>query len=391
IRKIVFNITSMKKIITLSLILFLGLPSIFSQGSNVKHERILMGNAKHILSGLDLSPDGQHIAISSVQSFPFYIYDLANREPLKEYNVGEWYAGSSVKYSPDGKYILIQQLYYTDFAPNKDREVTFQVIDATSGEIVKRFDDFHAVTFTPDSIYALSLTGTEVAFWNLVSGKKEKSFKVTMASNGVAISPDGKHIAVSHHLLEIDLAKHPRYKKDKKARKHVMKYKHQITVYNAETFDQEYTVDEFYDIVYRLEYSQDGKTLFCLQIPHMKAQASVSARQTYIATINGVTGEPSRRGFTSQAIYEPDFKLSRNGKLFGVVSKGSRFVELHIYDFETGKILERYEQSIRFFEKSDGEFIAADDRSSFVFLPDNKTVVMTMGNHLIFWELKLDK
>lgn len=360
-----------------------------SQGPTHDFERVRMGNAKQILVGLDISPDGKNLAVSSIQSFPFYIFDWEGRVVKQEFSVGNWYAGSQVRYSADGRYIILQQLFYIDWAQNKDKEVNYEIIEASTGKLVKRFDSYHALALTPDSKYALTLTGDEVAYWDLNTGNKEKSFKVNSASNGIDISPDGKKIAVSHHASEIDLENNPRFKKDKKALKNVVKYKQQISVYNAETFAKEYTVDDFYDIIYRLEYSPDGKTLFCVQIPHSKSDASGNKRQTYISTIDGETGIPSRKGFTSQSVYEPDFKLSHNGKLFGLVSLGAKFPEIHIYDFETGKMLHRFELSVRLFEKKDGEWVAnTDGRTSFVFLPDDKTVAFTMGNHLIYWKLE---
>jgi len=361
-----------------------------TQENSVDYRRVRIGgNHKHLVCGLDITPDGKYLAVSCVQDFPLAIFDWEKEQLVGEYNVGNWYAGSSVKFSRDGKYVLLNQLYYIDFAINKDREVNFEVIESATGKVIKRFDAYHAVSFTPDSKFAVSLTGEEVAFWDLSSGKKKKSFHVQKASNGLAISPDGRTIAISHKFSEKELKNQPRYKKDKKALKHAMKYKQKISVYDASTFEYKYTVAEYYDIVYKLEYSSDGNTLFCLQIPHLKAQTLAASRQTYIATINGKTGEPSRKGFTSQADYEPDFKLSHDGKLFGVVSKGARFLELHIYDFETGRMVRRFEQSYRLFEKNDGGMIVADSRTSFVFLPGDKTIVMTMGNHLIYWNLNL--
>lgn len=360
----------------------------FGQGASHDFERVRIGNVKHILVGLDISPNGNDLAISSIQSFPFYLFDWQGRTIKQEFSVGNWYAGSNIRYSPDGKYIILQKLLYIDWAQNKDKEVTFEIVNASTGELVKRFESYHALTISPDSKFAISLSAEEVAFWDLNTGKKEKSFKVNSATNGIDISPDGKRIAVSHRALEIDLENNPRFKKDKKTLKNVVKYKQQVTVYNAETFEKEYTVNEFYDIIYRLKYSPDGKTLFCVQIPHSKSDAKGNARQTFISTIEGETGAPLRKGFTSQANYEPDFKLSHSGKLFGLVSLGHKFPEIHIYDFETGRMLHRFELSVRLFEKKDGEWVAnTDGRTSFVFLPDDKTVVFTMGNHLIYWNI----
>ncbi len=338
--------------------------------------------------GIDLSPDGNYVAISGNKEFPLYIYDWVNREIVKTYNVGDWWAGAAVKYSTNGKYILIQQLKLVDLAPNKDKEVAFDVIDAESGKSVRRLNPYHAVCISPDEKYAIALTSEEVSFWNLESGNKEKSFNIERASNGLAISPDGSMIAVSHHVTEEALNNYPRYQSDKKARKAAAKYKKEISVYNTKTFSKMFTVNELYDIIYKLDYSEDGKILFCLQIPHSKVQAIQGLRQTYISAINGQNGEASRKGFTSDAVYEPDFKLSHDGKLFGVVSKGNQFLELHIYDAETAKMKYRFKQSYRLMEKSEGDYIIGDSRTTFVFLPDNKRILMTMGNRLILWNME---
>jgi len=102
-------------------------------------------------------------------------------------------------------------------------------------------------------------------------------------------------------------------------------------------------------------------------------------------------GTPLRTGFTSSAPYEPDYKLSNNEKLFGIISQGTRFVELHIYDIRSGKMLQRFEQSYRLFEKKDGDLIVADSRASFVFLPGDEQVLMTMGNRLLIWNLNINQ
>lgn len=363
---------------------------VFSQGANYDYERVKIGDIKHIIVGLDMSPDQKYLAISGNQSFPFYIFDWSKREIKSQFDVGNWYAGSQVEYSPGGKYILLQQTFYMDLAPNKDREVKFEVVEAATGRVVKSIDKAHAAAITPDDRYLLTLSAEEVSFWNLESGNKDKSMKVNKASNGIAVSPDGKHIAVSHRPDADELKNNPAYKKNKKALKNTIKYKQEVSIFNAETFAREFNVNEFYDVVYRLEYSKDGKYIFCVNIPNEKVQTGME-RQTYINTIDAETGQAMRRGFTSKAYFEPDFKLSHDGKLMGVISQNRKFLELHIYNFETGSLLKRFELSFRLFEKTEAGIILGDNRTSFVFLPDDKSVFLTMGNHLVLWEMKLDE
>ncbi len=374
----------MKRILCLPVVFFT-LINLYPQGTDITYDRIKIADAKHMVCGIDLSPDQSTLAISSIQSYPFYLFDWHTNKIIKEFNVGNWYAGSRVNYSAGGNYILLNQLYYIDFAPNKDREVNFEIIDAHSGKMIKRFEALHSVKLNPDEKYALTLTGDEVGFFNLTTGRYDKSFTVPEAANSVAISPDGKLIAVSHKLYEKDADTYPTLKRDKKVRKDGLKYKQEISVFNAGTFKKLYTIHELYEIVYRLTFSDDGKYLFVMNIPHGK-QMNAGGRQTFVNVIDMETATPIRRGYISRSDYEPDFKLSHDGKLLGIVSKNNRFLELHIYDFPSGKMLYRFQQGYRLFEKNEGGMIAADSRSSFVFLSDNKSVLMTMGNHLVRWD-----
>lgn len=365
--------------------------AMLAQGSDMEFDRVRIGDARHIICGLELAPDQSYLALSSTQSFPFYKWDYNTRTVKAEFDVGNWYAGSAVQHAANGKYILLQQLFYLDYRPNNDREVDFEVVDAADGRVVKSFEKYHAVALTPDSRFAVTLTADEVAFWDLATGGKGRTIRVNEASNGLAVSPDGKHIAVSHLPSETDLKKDPYYKKNKKALKNALKYKQQVSVYDAESLKLLYTVNSLYDIIFRLVYSADGQTLFCLNMPNTKVKTAVGAYQTYISCIDGRSGEALRKGFVSQYNFEPDFKLSPDGRLFGVVSRSTKFPELHIYDFASGDLLERFELSYRLWEKTEGGFIPGDGRMSFAFLPDNQTVVMTNGDHLIYWKLQTIK
>jgi WD40 repeat protein len=381
----------MKKFLLLLFVLVAFQANVKSQGSDVDFRRIKIDSAMHIVSGLALSPDRKTLAIPCTKGFPLYLYDWKNENVLKEFNVGNWHAGSSVYYSAKGNYIVLNQLKYSDFSLNKDKEVSFEIVDVQTGKRVKSFEAVHSVAITPDEKYALALTGGEISFWNLENGKKEKSFKVADATNSVAISPDGKLIAVSHKLYENDAKQIPTLKRDKKTLKNALKYKQQISVFDASSFKKLYTVNELYDIIYKLTFNKDGSLLMCLNIPHTKVQSSPAGRQTYVNLIDMKTHQPERRGFVSTATYEPDFKLSSDEKLFGIISRSNNFIEVHIYDFETKKVLYRFQQSYRMFEMIDGDMIIGDSRSAFVFLPGNESVLMTMGNHLIKWNFKPKK
>ena len=362
---------------------------ILAQGPNFDFEKVKIGEAKNMLAWIALAPDGNSIAVSSTQSFPLYIFNWETKQVENQFDVGNWYAGSRAIYSQNGRYVLLQQLFYLDYAPNKDKEVNFEVFDAHTGQSMLNFGDYQDARITPDEKYLVTLNGgVRVAIHDIATRKEVRSFSVPQATNSLAISTDGKFIAVSHKTYAEDLLNNPIYVNNKKNRPIYENYKQQVSVYDFETEKKLYTIDAFYDLIYRMEYTSDGNYLLVYSIPHTKLQGP-NGRKSYVEVVNARTGEPLRQSFGSLSNYEPDFKLSHSNKYFGITSLGIKFPELHIYDFETNEMVKRFELSYRLFEKTDeGEF-PGDGRVSFIFLPGDEEIVMTFGSRLIHWKLDL--
>ena len=357
-----------------------------SQSSNADFERVKIFGPEHIFSNITMSPDGNTIAVSSKKSEPVTLIDWKNRQEIRKIDAGKWYAGSRINYSATGTYLLLQELNFYDLVENKNRKLHFEIVEAASGRIIKDFQDVQDVIVTADEQQAVSLQGEEITFWNLATGSKLKSFRVSGASDAIALSPDGSTIAVSHIVTKADLKGDRRFKK-KKAAKPVLRYKQLVSFYNTTTFEKLKTVNEFYDIVYRLRFSNDGNNLFVFQIPHIKVQTSKQTL-TYVSRVDGKSFEALRGGLTSQSIGQPDIRLSNNEQFFAINSKGNRFQEIHLYDFASGTLLQRFELGQRLFEKgSEGEKLIKDSRPSFLFLPDDTSILITMGNQMIIWNL----
>ncbi|NTW25351.1 MAG: hypothetical protein HGA37_11655 [Lentimicrobium sp.] len=363
-----------------------GLMNAKAQKINAEYERFNATGDKYIQSGMAMSPDRKFIAVAATQSYPLYIIDYVNRKVINKFDVGNWYAGSRVSWSAGGKYVLLQQLYYHDFSKNKDREVTFEIVDATTGRSVLRLDKYHDVKISPDEQSAIALTGNTIEFRNLSNGKVERSFSVGDATNSLSISPDGKTIAVSEKPGDKFLSSDPQFKKNKKGLKFVKAYKQVVSFYSTADFKLINTVNEYYDNIYRLDWSDDGRYLFCLSIPHTKATTATSGRQNFINVIDAVNFQSTRTVFPSNSIYEPDFTLSNNGKFMGVVSWG-KFPELRIHDFETGQALQRFEMSTRVMEGIDKLDFPSDGRVFISFMPDDQSLLATFGNHMMIWNI----
>jgi len=363
---------------------------VHAQSVNMEFERVVLESDSYLLSGIDLSHDGKTLAVSSTQGHPFYLVDPIEKTVIQKFDVGNWYAGSEVQYSAKDSYILLRQLFYLDWNPNKDREVEFEIIDAQTGDLIRHFNEYHQVIITDDEKFAVTVSDEEVVFWTLPDGKRHKAFKVKEATNAVAVSPDGKFIAVSHRPDAEKLKKNPRYKKNKQSLKTDIKFKEEVSVFDTEKFNLVYTVDDLYHVVYRLNFDSDGKCIYIQHIPHTKAQSAISFREAYISMADAVSGTAMRKGFMARTNAEPLYKLSPNGKYFGVVSYSNRFPEVQIYDYEHMRMLDRFEQAYRLWEKNaGGSIMPPDGRTAFDFLHDNETVVMIMGNHLVYWKPQL--
>ncbi len=374
----------------LLLVILFSIPfGIKAQGTNYEYDKFQIGDAKNLLVWLTLHPDNKTLAVTSHQSFPLYMYNLETSQVENQFDVGNWYAGSRAKFSKNGKYLMLQQLFYMDYAPNKDREVNFEVMDAATGKSMLNFGDYHDAKITPDEKYLVTLSGGDkVAIHEIETRKELRSFTVPAATNSVAVSADGKLIAVSHKTIKSDLVKNPAYKNNKKNQPILEKYKQQVTVFDYNTFEKLYTIDAFYDLIYLMDYSYDGEYLFIYSIPHTKLQGP-NGKKSYVEVVNAKTGEPLRQSFSSLAIYEPDFKMSHNNKYFGIISLSKMYAELHIYDFKTNELLKRFELSYRLFQKAaEGEF-PGDGRASFVFLPGDEEVLIVFGNRVIKWKMDL--
>ena len=379
-RKFRLKLSSFGTFILLSL-------SLWSQTSNSDFERIKLATDENEYSGIALSPDNNTIAISTKKSSAVKIMDWKSRKFIQEFNSGSWNLGSKISYSDSGKYLIQQEISYMDFSQNRDRSIDFEIIDTATGKQVKRFEKVQDAVISSDEKYAVCMSNNEATFWNLTDGSKEKSIGIPNAAKAVALSPDGKTLAVSVMINPEDLK--IRFKKDKKGLKNAAKYKQMISLYDVQTSAKIKTVDELYDIIYNLSFSPDGSLLFVFQTPEIRIQIN-NNKQTFINLIDVAKQEPLRKGFTSMSVNQPELKMSNDHNWFAISSKGTRFQEIHLYDSETGTLQKRFELGNRLFEKVDGIKLTSDSRPSFTFLPGDQSILIAMGNQLVVWNLELN-
>ena len=352
--------------------------------------RVLKVGGQETLSGyltcwLDLAPDNTTVGLSSTQGFPYRSFPIDGEASVQEMDIGNWYAGSRARFSQSGRFLLLQQLFYIDYAPNKDRPIKYEVVDRTSGKAVATFDDLYAAALTPDETTVVTLGKDGLHLYDLASGKRADG-GLERTGNAVAVSGDGRFIAVAHRPTKEELEALSSLRNDKDALKNALKVGQLITIHDRSTLKPVATLDELFDKVFRLEYSPDGKDLWIHAKPHTRKGGNPNADQSYVSVADAQTHTMRRTSFPSLALFEPDFRISPDGTLFAIGSQQGRFMEVHLYDRATGAMKDRFVLSYRLFEKmaTKGEF-PSDGRLSFVFLPDGRRMLMTFGNRSIEW------
>lgn len=358
--------------------------SVRSQTSNSDFERIKWVSGEAEYTGLAISPDQNTIALSLKNSSPVKLIDWGAQKITREINVGDWNSGSMLSFSDGGKYLLLQEIGWTDFSQNKQRSTDFEIVDVSSGKSIRKFGKVQDVVISSDEKKAVSLNGNEISFWDLPSGDRKKSFNIAGAAHAIALSADGKTLALAQMVNEDEFK--DQFKKDRKGLKYAVNYRQLVSLFNAGNGQKIKTIGEFYDVIYELRFLPGSDILFVFQTPDVRVQVK-EKQLSYINLIDAVKMEPLRLGFTSMSTAQPDLKTSSDKKLFAINSKGNRFQEMHLYNYETGELEKRFELAHRLFEKVDGEKMINSSHPAFVFLPGDKSILIAMGNQLIKWNI----
>lgn len=343
----------------------------------------LDGN-KDFLSSIELSPDGRIIAIGTGNGHIFF-WDIASKKIVRKFDLSGFSWGPYMTYSSDGRYLLLQEQFYTDFSINKDHPNTACVMDVSSGTILLSKDHVHSACLTPDSKSLITLQDDEVIFWNIQSGVEERKFKPENVTNSIAINKAGDIIAVSAKITEGDVKSFSSIRDDKKAVKEALKFREIAVFYDANTFAKKYVANDIFDIVFSMNFSLDGKSLYLFNAPNLKFRShSGAGRNGYIQVVNAADGNVSRTIFSSNAA-EPIYKESADGKYFAVTSIEQKFAVYNsvvVFERETGYIYKNFVNDFRIFENTH------NGRACFEFLPDHTTIAIGYGSKMALWEFE---
>jgi len=366
----------MKKII-FCLLTFSSLAFVRAQSINEDFEKWTVKEKAINITGMDISPDANQLALvcGKVNNNPLMIYDISSRSIVKEIEVKAEFEGYNVYYSKLGNYLLIQERKL-ETSIKKAKKVDYAVVDLNQEKEIIRFKKISDAKISTDESKLYVLEDEELKIYSLPELKVIEKAKLDAACNALAIHPNGSEIAVAVKPEKKDLKNVPSLRNNKKVLKKAAKFRHMIAIFDAESFEKKQLVNEVYDNINLMFYSSDGDKLTCFN----------AAPNSYVNVIDANNYEPLRESYLSRTNKQPDYNYGWNNKVFGIATV-DEWPAVNIYDVNSGSMLDSYDTKMKIW-KNMKKKIYSGTNTSFVFLPDQRHVLIAYGNSLIKWKIK---
>lgn len=361
----------MKKSITITLLLFATL--VYTQNINENFEKWPVIEEPINITGIDISPDGKEVALVGGKMKNVIIYDYSNKSIIKEIPITKDYGGFNVNYSTKGNYLLLQERV-SDYSTKKSSTRDYTIIDLNSNKAIHSFDKISDAKISADEKELFTLEKGKVYIRDLITGEIKKKFEPEDATNVLAVSPDGKELAIVKKPSKKEVAMLASKNVSKKVIKAVAKIKFLISIYDLETFELINLVPDFYDNINQLYYMQNGEKLVSFNVAQNSYVNIALPKNNY---------QPTREGYSGRSTMQPDFSYNATGEYFGIATY-EKFPVVNIYNVETGSTIDQYDTRMKIWKNIKNNIFAGTN-TSFVFLPDNKHVLIAYGNSLIKW------
>lgn len=357
----------------LYLLFILIISPLHSQDINDNFEKWIVKDKAINITGIDISPDGSNVALVCSKNQGVIIYDFKSQSILKEIDIAAGYLGYNIYYSAKGNYLLVQERK-VETTIKKAKKADYYVVDVSAGKVIQSFNKINDAKISFDEKYVIILDNGKVIYRDLSSGKVVKEFEPEAAMNALAISPDGKDLAVVKKPTKSEIKMMVSRKMDKKAIKAAAKTKHLITVYDSESFELKSLIPEFYDNINLLFYTDKGDRLLSFNMASNSYVNVALPKSDY---------KPTREGYVSRTSTQPDFSYSSNDSYFGIATMET-YPSVNIYEVESGSVVDRYDTKMKIWKNIKKGYYPGTN-TSFVFLPGDKYVLIAYGNTLIKW------
>jgi hypothetical protein len=340
----------------------------------------------HVHSWVDRSPDGRTLAVAATGSWPLLVLDATDLKVLRTIDVGDWKVGARIDHSAKGTYALLEEIDYLAYSPNKEHARRVAVLELSSGLLVLRAEQAFAAAITADERTLYSIDADGLWTTDLASGERRAVQGFERSGRALALSPDGRHIAIAYDPTEAELELIPTVRDDRKAIKAALKLGQVVLVHDLNSGERLFPVAELFDKVFRLAYSGDGRELWIHAKPGTQKGANPDITLSYLDVADANTGKMGRSSFPSHALYEPTYCGDPANERIAIGSQKGRYLEVHLYDRGTPAMAGRFVIDERLFKNDqEGAEKWSDARVGFALLPDGKRLLMTFGSRLIEW------
>ncbi|NNK80264.1 MAG: WD40 repeat domain-containing protein [Flavobacteriales bacterium] len=356
-----------------------------AQINDFNTEKFQIAEKGVIVLSMDGSPEGGELAVSTrMGKLIFYTAEGYNK--LREFNLAGFTNGARVRYSPDGKYVIMKKIRLADWNVNKDNKQRVMIIDATTGKKVADHDGVYDLTISPDgNTYAIMDKG-HLKIKSLQGGKTISEVKDERLQSSITFGPEGKMIYASRGFDKSDLKKDPRFKKNKKGAKAFSKYQQTIVGYDVQNGTEQFISPESMDEIYDIQCSKRGDCI--LVYAKQDTRVNAVATTNFILQMDLSNGMLMREQFNSR-LPDPDYKENLKQNIIGVTTTEDMDASqsVMLYDRGTNEIIARFDIDARFLEGIfQGQFM--DGTASFDFSADGRYLLVGIGNFFYRWKIK---
>lgn len=354
--------------------------------------RIDLPDRPGMIAGITAVGDGRTVAVSMSKGGGVLLVDTATWTIARVLSTPGFHDGARPTASNDGRFLHLAELYRYANLGRKDLKGRQVVLDLATGAELIAEEGAVEGAMDPAGQWLVILRGEQLVV-RAVNNGEQRTIDVPGATNALAISPDGRFIAVSHRPTEEQLLKVPSVRNDRKAMKSALKYRQLVSIHAVADGHVITTVPEVYDIIRSIAFSPAGDRLLVYSTTDLKLAPDIGARPfdfNYVDQAGhvdqvAVEGWTPLRASCMSRMSEPALAVSPDGTLLALsTTEGRNKRKLQLYDTATGDTylmidLEQKHAS----DKGEGE--QHDGRLAYCWTSDGRLLI-GQGDHIGIWK-----
>lgn len=355
--------------------------------------RIDLPERPGMIAGIATVGDGRTVAVSISKGGGVLLVDTATWTVVRTLPAPGFHDGARPTASQDGRFLHLAELYRYANLGRKDLKGRQVVLDLSTGAELITEEGAVEGAMDPAGRLLVTLRGEQLTVRAINNGDERRTIDVPGATNALAISPDGRFIAVSHRPTEEQLLKVPSVRNDRKAMKSALRYRQLVSIHAVADGRVVATVPEVYDIIRSMAFSPAGDRLLVYSTTDLKLAPDFGARPfdfNYVDQAGhvdqvAVEGWVPLRASCMSRMSEPSLAVSPDGVLLALSStEGRNKRKLQLYDTATGDtyLMIDLEQK-RASDKGEGE--QHDGRLAYCWTSDGRLLI-GQGDHIGIWK-----